>query len=37
MLWSLFLIAFWPLVIFLAYKFIKLNISEIQRREEENQ
>lgn len=34
MLWSLFLICFWPLVIFLAYKFIGLNINEVQRREE---
>lgn len=33
MLWSLFLMCFWPLVIFLSYKFIILNINEIEKRE----
>lgn len=33
MIYTLFLILLWPLVIFLCYKFIMLNITELQNRE----
>lgn len=33
MLYTLFLILLWPLVIFLCYKFICLNITELNNRE----
>ncbi|WP_290948338.1 hypothetical protein [Helicobacter sp.] len=36
MLYTLFLILLWPIVIFLCYKFICLNISELHRRELES-
>lgn len=36
MTYTLLLILLWPLMIFLCYKFIRLNINEIESRETKN-